>query len=51
MKLLLPYNSVSQHELKNLYSSQNSICNDIKLRQFIERDNSRTRSQVGPWTT
>ncbi|RIB22371.1 hypothetical protein C2G38_2174116 [Gigaspora rosea] len=39
------------HELKNLYSSQNSICNDIKLRQFIERDNSRTRSQVGPWTT
>ncbi|RIB24776.1 hypothetical protein C2G38_2241811 [Gigaspora rosea] len=51
MKLLLPYNSVSQHELKNLYSSQNSICNDVKLRQFIERDNSHTRSQVGPWTT
>lgn len=39
VKLLAPYNSVSQYKLKNLYSSQNSICDYLKLHQFIERNN------------
>ncbi|RIB11093.1 hypothetical protein C2G38_2262485 [Gigaspora rosea] len=47
-KLLALHNGASQHELQNLYS-QHLICDDIKLRQFIERDKLHTRSQIGPW--
>ncbi|CAG8783678.1 4946_t:CDS:2, partial [Gigaspora rosea] len=38
MKLFAPYNNALQNELEHLYNSQSSICNDIKLRQLIERD-------------
>ncbi|CAG8838262.1 35277_t:CDS:2, partial [Gigaspora margarita] len=45
MKLLAPYNNASQNKLEHLYNSQNSICNDVKLRQLIERDIGRSRSK------
>ncbi|CAG8737285.1 21789_t:CDS:2 [Gigaspora margarita] len=32
MKLLAPYNNALQNELEHLYNSQNSICNNVKLR-------------------
>ncbi|CAG8791210.1 5164_t:CDS:1 [Cetraspora pellucida] len=50
MKLLASHNGASQNELEHLYY-QHSICDELKLRQLIERDNLRTRRQVGPWTT
>ncbi|CAG8608448.1 21562_t:CDS:1, partial [Racocetra persica] len=43
MKLLAPHNSNSQNELERLYSGQNSICDDMKLRQLIERDSLHAR--------
>ncbi|KAF0427253.1 gephyrin: PROVISIONAL [Gigaspora margarita] len=50
MKLLATHNGSSQSELEHLYHNQNSICDDIKLRQLIERDNLRAKKNVGPWT-
>ncbi|CAG8779588.1 30490_t:CDS:1, partial [Racocetra persica] len=38
MKLLVPHNGNSQNELEHLYSGQNSICDDVKLCQLIEKD-------------
>ncbi|KAF0405442.1 gephyrin: PROVISIONAL [Gigaspora margarita] len=49
MKLLTPHNDISQNELEHLYSSQKSICDDVKLRQLIKRDSLRARKNVGPW--
>ncbi|RIB18017.1 hypothetical protein C2G38_2185768 [Gigaspora rosea] len=48
MKLFAPYNNALQNELEHLYNSQSSICNDIKLRQLIERDSLYARKQIGP---
>ncbi|CAG8696739.1 35591_t:CDS:2, partial [Racocetra persica] len=50
MKLLALYNGNSQNELEHLYSGQNSICDDVKLRQLIERDSLCARKNVGFWT-
>ncbi|RIB13427.1 hypothetical protein C2G38_2325832 [Gigaspora rosea] len=49
MKLLAPHNGSSQSELEHLYHNQNSICDNIKLHQLIERDNLRAKKNVGPW--
>ncbi|CAG8636492.1 16425_t:CDS:2 [Cetraspora pellucida] len=46
MKLLAPHNDISQNELECLYSGQNSICDDVKLRQLIERDSLHARKNV-----
>ncbi|CAG8797418.1 24336_t:CDS:2, partial [Racocetra persica] len=50
MKLLASHNGASQYELEHLYNNQNSIYNNIKLRQLIERDNLCARKTVGPWS-
>ena len=50
MKLLAPHNGASENELKQLYTNQHSVCDDVKLRQLLERDNYRTRQQAGAWT-
>ncbi|KAF0438404.1 proteophosphoglycan ppg4 [Gigaspora margarita] len=58
VRLIIEGNHVLQNVIQEItipsqinLSRENSICDDVKLCQFIERDNSHTRSQVGPWTT
>ncbi|CAG8794109.1 12741_t:CDS:2, partial [Racocetra persica] len=43
MKLLAPHNSVSPNKLQKLHNNQRSICDDVKLRQLLERDDLRCR--------
>lgn len=50
MKLLAQHNGASENQLTQLYESQHSVCDEVKLRQLLERDGSRIRKQAGPWT-
>jgi hypothetical protein len=50
MKLLTPYNSANEETLKAALNEQCEICNDVKLRRFVKRDDRRLKENSGPWT-
>lgn len=50
MKLLAPYNGANEETLKEALNEQREICNDIKLRGFIKRDDRRLKENSESWT-
>ena len=47
-KLLVPYNNANEEKLREALKDQKTLCNDIKLKNFIMYDNRRLKENAGP---